>query len=183
MLPRYWILLFAAALVAAGCGQRSREERAQPIGGEAALDASLKAARHRAAPEGAVLVVFWTTATPPTAAVGELAERWSPYGLATLGICLDLVEGGGGDEALASVREWEQSHRIGMPSLLYEGGRAALEARLGDASAGPGLLLLDPDGKRIWADASFEDVEGVDAILQVRLGLPPLADAEEGCVC
>ncbi len=172
----------ALILSLAGCGRERTADRAGglPVGGVAMLETAVRRALHGAEPGGVVLVVLWTAAAPPTSEVKELAKRWAPYGLVALGVCVETLAGDARDASLARVHAWERSHSPGIPSLIYDGDAAALAAAVEGAGPGPGLVLLEAQGGRLWSGEGFGDLDALEAVLQAHLGEPNVAD---GCTC
>lgn len=123
---------------------------------------------HRADPQGAVLVVFWSEAEPVPKSFAELAGRWRKYGLATLAI---EVEGKGGKPPSP------------LRGVRYRGSIEDLERIIGFSAGVPGVILLSGQGRDLWRRSDFDDVDGLESIIQVHLGEPSVAQGEEGCVC
>jgi hypothetical protein len=195
-------ILAGLLLLGPACGRNrtDREVIPQPVGDGSTFMTLLDAAMRRADPQGAVLVVLWTTDQEPPTALERLAEEWNHYGLIPVGVCLDIVtsasqdgaeptgaRGGRGtaagsvpgkasrDVAIARVRSWERSHKGGIRGLIYEGDAGILERSLGLAKAGPSVALLSAQGAVLWSRAGFGGLDELEEMLNVHLGQPPLA--------
>lgn len=187
-----WVLLSARALSLSACvlcfcgcvreGGRDAT-REQPVGGASALAAALKAAQRGADPNGAILIVLWTVAAPPTKELRDLADRWAPHGLTSLAISVEPLLGATRDEAIVRVRGWERRNRVGLPGMIFTGDEAALARQIDGARPRAGLVLLDAQGIRIWSSDGFADLEALDAVLQAHLGEPNVAGGHDGCPC
>ncbi len=177
--------LLLVLLLGGSCARREREASSgpQPVGGVQRLQSVLDAAERRADPQGAVLVVLWTTSTPPPPALLDVMKRWRRYGLFPVGVCVDLVRHGPREEALARVRVWERTHRIGIASVIYDGDADSLAAFLDGGEASASLTLLSSEGGILWSGEGFGGLEELEAILNVHLGEPSVAGADEGCIC
>ncbi len=172
----------AVILLLAGCGRERTADRAGglPVGGVATLETAVRRALHGAEPGGVVLVVLWTAAAPPTPEVRELAKRWAPHGLVALGVCVEILSGDSRDVSLARVRAWERNNRPEIPSLIYDGDAEALATIVEGAGSGPGLVLLEAQGGRLWSGEGFGELDALEAVLQAHLGEPNVA---EDCTC
>jgi hypothetical protein len=191
------LLVFAWSCQPKGAG---REAAPQPIGGAETFRSMLDEAMRRADPQGAVLVVLWTTDQPPPSALEETARHWNRYGLIPVGVCLDLVEGAvpesmdgstpagppgkaregraegiPRERAIDRLRKWEKSHRGVIRGLFYDGEPAVFSTRLGLLGALPSVTLLSAQGAVLWSSEGFGRLPELEAVLNVHLGQPSVA--------
>lgn len=172
-----WVFTCLLALVLASCagetGQRMREP--QPVGDASAFESFLDGAMRAAEPQGVIMVVVWTTETPPPEWLGDLTEHWKRYGLVPIGICADLLKTDSSGEQLARVRKWESDQRLDFPSLIYNGDVSTLSDRLGGERTPASMTLLSEHGTVIWFGDGFDHEEKVQSLLQLYLGEPSVA--------
>lgn len=192
-------------LLSPSCGRRGAEEPPpQPIGSVSSFLTLLDGAMRRADPQGAVLVVLWSTEQPPPAPLERIAKDWSRYGLIPIGVCLDLAdpalrqgaasqgvgasstgpveanqEDGGRlrEAAIARVRAWERSHKKGIRGIILDGEAGGILGKLGLTRRGASIALLSAQGAVLWSREGFGGLNELDAMLEVCLGEPPLASA------
>jgi hypothetical protein len=179
-----WKAAIAAAglLLLLGCArERGGPAGVMPIGGPPVLRTAMTRALHGAEPDGLTLVVLWTLENPPPLELQDISKRWSPHGLVTLGVCIEALGDPPRDAALGRVRAWMRRGRPGIPSIAFDGDAASLANIVTGAGATPGMILLDPQGHRIWAADGLSDLDALEAILDAHLGEPNVAD--DGCTC
>ncbi len=178
---------FLILLLGPACGRNraDRESIPQPLGGGSSFLTLLDEAMRRADPQGAVLVVLWTTDQEPPAALDRIAKDWNRYGLIPIGVCLDLVapadparsEVGSAsrEAAIARVRSWERSHKGGIRGMIFEGDAGVLARSLDLARSVPSVALLSAQGAVLWSREGFGGLDELEAMLNLHLGQPPLA--------
>jgi hypothetical protein len=196
------LLASSALLVSASCGDRkaARQEALEPVGGAAPLRSLLDAAMRRADPQGAVLVVLWTTEQPPPKALEDLTKHWYRYGLIPIGVCLDLLpaadpagtatpgspeaprsstagSGPAREEAIARVHAWQKTRPGRIRGLIYDGDPDVLSRILSRAKATPSVTLLSAQGAVLWSGDGYGGLDELGAILNVHLGEPSVARA------
>jgi hypothetical protein len=149
--------------------------RAQPIGDEAALSSMVDRALQKADPQGAVLLVGWATASPPSPALSSMTERWASHGLVAVGVCLDLVQAPGDPAALQRVQRWEREHRLPFESLLFEGDSQVFARRFELSPSGPFLVLMNEQGRILWRKQGADGLDTLEVFLARHLGEPRMA--------
>jgi hypothetical protein len=149
--------------------------RPQPVGGIEEVDAMLRVAYRHADPQGAVLVILWSSNAPAPREVDEIAERWESYGLASMGICIDLLGPDDRESSIERIRDWERSHSLEIPSLIFDGERSALERLLQVAAEEATLILYSEHEALIWSGVGYEWVERLRTEIEDRLGPPSVA--------
>jgi hypothetical protein len=122
--------LSLAVLLSCGGKDAAPQPNPLPIGGPSVFTALLDEALRRADPQGAVLVVLWTTGLPPPESLHELTEKWGRYGLIPVNICLDLLgvdadEVASRERAIAGSVHGRRLKRADL-GMIYEGDPAAL---------------------------------------------------------
>jgi hypothetical protein len=171
-----FLLLAVAGVLALSCGRNERAAvREQPIGDEAALTRMLDGAFRGADPQGAVLLVGWTTGSPPSTELSDITERWASHGLVAVGVCLDLVQSPGDPDALKRVHEWERKHRLPFESLLFEGDPRFFVRRFDLSARDPFLILMNEQGRIVWRRQGPAGLDTLEVLLSRRLGEPSVA--------
>jgi hypothetical protein len=170
------ILLLAFLAAGIGCGRkRAGDSGDGPVGGAAIFDRALETAVSRAEPDGDVLVIGWTSDSPPPRSLYDLIRRWRPYGLIAIGVNPDLATSADRKGTIARVRRLELENQAPMRSLLYDGAMSDVFEHFDGVDAVPFLALIDTRGKTIWSDRGFGELTLLDALLKSRLGEPPIA--------
>lgn len=170
------LALVLMGLLAVSCERPERAAgRAQAIGDEAALSRMVDRALRKADPQGAVLLVGWATADPPSPALSGIAERWAAHGLVTVGVCLELAQAPGDPAALARVHDWERTHRLPFESLLFEGDPGAFVRRFDLPAADPFLILMNEQGRILWRKRGADGLDTLEVLLARHLGEPSMA--------
>ena len=170
-------------LLLASCARETgrQAEEPQPVGDAAGLETLLDGAIAAAEPQGVVLVVVWTTEKPPPEWLEDLTDRWKRYGLIPIGVCVDLLQSESRGEKLTRIREWESEHRLGFPSLIYDGEPTMLTQRLGGDRTPASLTLLSEHGTVLWSGDGFEHADKLETLLQMHLGEPSVAGVLDCC--
>lgn len=177
------VIVTSAILLALGCSRDRGDDRTGilPVGGTPILENAVQRALHGAEPGGAVLVILWNIQNPPPLELQDLSKRWAPHGLVTLGVCVEAVAETPRERALDRVRAWQRRGRPGVPSIVFDGDAASLARTIPDATASPGIVLLDAQGNRIWSGEGYGEIDTLEGMLQAHLGEPNVAD--DGCTC
>lgn len=160
-----------------GCsgGEKEPVSTPQPVGGIAEVEAMLRTAYRSADPQGAVLVVIWSSEAAPPDEIAEIAEEWRSYGLVALGICVDLFFPSEHESALERVRGWEKAYSLGIPSLIFDGERTVLERTLQVSTEEATLILYSEHETLIWSGVGYHRIEELRAAIKDHLGPPSYA--------
>lgn len=182
MTRRNTAIVAGGLLLLLGCArERGGSTGVMPIGGPSVLRTAVTRALHGAEPDGLTLIVLWTIQNPPPLELQDISKRWSSHGLVTLGVCIEALGDPPRDAALERVRTWMRRGRAGVPSIVFDGDAPSLTAIVPAARAAPALILLDPQGRQIWAADGLRELDALEAILHAHLGEPNVAD--DGCLC
>jgi hypothetical protein len=183
-------IVLAVALLIVACGlpacsrkDASRAQQRPALVTAAQFEPLLLELLRRADPQGAVLLAFWSKADPIPKDLAALADRWRRYGLVTLAVLVDEEVAAGDDDAARRGPGREERPPSPLRGIRFSGTLAEIERIVRASAKPPSALLLNPEGKSLWSSEGFRDLDGLEAVIQVHLGEPSVADGEEGCVC